>query len=108
MTAKVRNELDVIIKAIVDTGLASKIILFGSYAKGEENSDSDIDLCVLTPVTDRRPVDISIDLRRSLFDIKKLPVDILTYNEERFAEHAAHATSFAHLINTEGVIVFER
>jgi hypothetical protein len=70
--------------------------------------DSDIDLCVLTSITDRRPVDISIDLRRRLFSIKKIPLDILTYNEDLFAEHVARQTSFAHLINTEGVVVYER
>ena len=108
MTAQVQDELDRIIKTIVDTGMASKIILFGSCAKGEEKPDSDIDLCVITPITDRRPVDISIDLRRKLFSVKKMPLDILTYNQDRFAEHAAQPTSFAHVINMEGVVVYER
>ena len=108
MTTAVQNELDTIVKTIADTGIASKIILFGSLARGEENPDSDIDLCVLTPITDRRPVDISIDLRRRLFHIKNIPLDILTYNQERFAEHAAQTTSFAHLIANEGVVVYER
>ena len=108
MSAQIQNELDVIIKTIADTGMVSKIILFGSFAKGEEKLDSDIDLCVLTPITDRRPVDISIDLRRKLFNINKMPIDILIYNQDRFAEHAAETTSFAHLINTEGVVVYER
>ena len=108
MTAQVQNELDAIIETIVDTGMASKIILFGSFAKGEEKQNSDIDLCVLTHITDRRPVDISIDLRRRLFNIKKMPLDIVTYNQDRFHEHAAQPTSFAHIINTEGVVVYER
>ena len=107
MTAQIRNELDNIIKTIADTGLASKIILFGSLARGEESPDSDIDLCILTPITDRRPIDISIELRRKLFYVKNT-LDILTYNQDRFAEHATQQTSFAHLINTEGVVVYER
>ena len=40
MTAQVKNELDAIIGTIADTGMASKIILFGSFAKGEEKPDS--------------------------------------------------------------------
>ena len=107
MTAQVKNELDAIIDTIADTGMASKNILFGSFAKGEETPDSDIDLCVLTHITNRRPVDISIDLRRRLFSIKKMPLDILTYNQDKFIEHAAHPTSLAYLINTEGVVVYE-
>ena len=108
MTTQVQNELNTIVKTIADTGMASKIILFGSFAKGEEKPDSDIDLCVLTPIADRRPVDISIDLRRKLFNVKKMPLDILTYNQDRFAEHAALPTSFAHVIDKEGVVVYER
>ena len=107
MTVKINNELNFIIKTIVDTGIVSKIILFGSLARGEENSESDIDLCVLTPLTDRRPIDISIELRRRLFNVNS-PFDIVTYNQDRFAEHAAEQTTFAHLINKEGVIVYER
>jgi len=108
MTIQVKKELDTIIKTIADTGMVSKIILFGSFAKGEEKPDSDIDLCVLTPISDRRPVDISIELRRKLFYVRKMPLDILTYNQDQFAKHAAQPASFAHMINTEGVVVYER
>jgi len=103
-----QNELNTIVKTIADTGIVSKIILFGSMARGEMTPDSDIDLCVLTSVKDRRPLDISIDLRRKLFNVKNVPLDLLTYNHDRFEEHAASPTSFAHLINTEGVVVYER
>ena len=108
MTEQVQSELDTIVKTIADTGIASKIILFGSMARGEETSDSDIDLCVLTPIKDRRPLDISIELRRKLFNVKNAPLDLLTYNQDRFAEHAASPASFAHVINAEGVVVYER
>jgi len=108
VTTQVKDELDIIVKTIVETGVASKIILFGSHAKGGENLNSDIDLCVLTPIADRRPIDISIELRRKLFDVRKMPLDLLTYNHDRFIKHAALPTSFAHVINTEGVVVYER
>ena len=73
-----------------------------------ETPNSDIDLCVLTPITDRRPIDISIDLRRKLFNVKNVPLDLLTYNQDAFAEHAASSASFAHVINAEGVVAYER
>ena len=108
MTDRLRHELDVIVKTIADTGMASKIILFGSAARGDDGPNSDIDLCILTPITDRRPIDINIDLRRKLRGTRKVPLDLITYNQDRFAEHASRRTSFAHLINTEGVVVYER
>jgi len=108
MTDRLRHELDAIVKTIADTGMASKIILFGSAARGDDTPDSDIDLCILTPITDRRPIDINIDLRKKLRGMRKVPLDLVTYNQDRFAEHAARRTSFAHIINTEGVVVYER
>jgi len=108
MTEQVQSELNTIVKTIADTGIVSKIILFGSFARGEETPDSDIDLCVLTPITDRRPIDISIELRQKLWGIKKMPLDLLTYNQERFDYHAARLRSFENIISTEGVTVYER
>ena len=108
MTDRISHELDVIVKTIAETGMASKIILFGSAARGDDSPDSDIDLCILTPITDRRPIEVSIDLRKKLWGVQKIPLDLVTYNQDRFAEHASRPTSFAHVINTEGVVVYER
>jgi predicted nucleotidyltransferase len=108
VTEQTQKELNTIVKTIADTGVASRIILFGSMARGEETPESDIDLCVITPIKDRRPLDISIDLRRKLFNVKNVSLDLLTYNQDNFDEHAASPSSFAHLINTEGVVVYER
>ena len=108
MTDRLRHELDVIVKTIADTGMVSKIILFGSAARGDDRPDSDIDLCILTPITDQRPADVNLALRRKLRGVKKVPLDLITYNQDRFAEHASRPASFAHTINTEGVVVYER
>jgi len=108
MTEHIRKEINAIVKTISDTGMASKIILFGSFARGDETLDSDIDLCVLTSIKDRRPLDISIELRQRLWGIKKMPLDLITYNQESFDYHAARPRSFENMINAEGVVVYER
>ncbi|MCL2079395.1 MAG: nucleotidyltransferase domain-containing protein [Oscillospiraceae bacterium] len=110
MTEQVQNELNAIVKTIVDTGMASKIILFGSMACGEltPDRDSDIDLCVLTPITDRRPRDMKVDLRMAILDIQKTPLDLLMYNQEKFVEHASRSTSFEYIISTQGRVLYER
>ena len=107
MTDELIKELDAIIKTIAATGMVSKIILFGSAARGEFMPDSDIDLCVLTPIKDRRPRDITVDLRKRLWGIKKMPLDLLTYNQDRFEVHAARDGSFENIIRKEGVILYE-
>jgi predicted nucleotidyltransferase len=108
MTIELKTELDKIVKTIADTGMASKIILFGSAARGDNTPESDIDLCVLTPITDRRPRDITVDLRLKLWDVQKtVPLDLLTYNHERFEYQASRERSFESIINNEGVVLYE-
>jgi len=81
MTDILKNEIDEIVQTIIETGWVSKIILFGSLARGDARENSDIDLCILTPITDRRPRDITVDLRMKLWDVQKSPLDLLTYSK---------------------------
>jgi uncharacterized protein len=107
MNETVKSELDRIVSTLAATGIISKIILFGSYARGEETPESDFDLCVLTPVKDKRPIDIMVDLRFMLCDIQRRPMDLFAYNQEDFSFHADRSTSFEHLIAEEGVTLYE-
>ena len=108
MNKAYENELNTVVKLIADTGLVSKIILFGSLANGNEATGSDIDLCVLTPIADKHPAEITIDLRMMLYGIQKLPLDLFTYNQDDFARHAQRPTSFEHEISKYGVVLYER
>jgi len=106
MTTAIKNELDKIVSTLADTGIVSKVILFGSYATGKETPDSDIDLCVLTPVKDRRPLDVGIDLRVKLYDVQETALDLLTYNQDDFLSQAEHQGSFQHHIMEHGVVLY--
>ncbi len=48
MDKMIENEISSLITKIVEVVHVHKIILFGSYAQGTSNQDSDIDLCILT------------------------------------------------------------
>jgi len=106
MTEAVKNELDRIVDTLVETGIVTKIILFGSHARGEETPESDIDLCVLTSVKDRHPIDLIVDFRTKLYGVKKKPMDLLAYNQDHFYNSASRASSFEHEIATEGVLIY--
>ncbi|MDR1114119.1 MAG: nucleotidyltransferase domain-containing protein [Candidatus Margulisbacteria bacterium] len=107
MLPKYQNELKIIVNTLAATGLVSKLILFGSLARGDQTVDSDIDLCVLTPITDRRPLEISRELRNKLNGKRTLPLDILTFNQVKFYADVERKTSFAHLIEKEGKVLYE-
>jgi uncharacterized protein len=67
-------------------GADSKVILFGSHARGEERSDSDVDFLVIEPKVENRLEEWD-RLRRAIDDIL-LPVDIIVLDEELAARRA--------------------
>ena len=108
MTEKVKTELDRIVGTLAETGIVSKIILFGSYARGEETAKSDIDLCVLTPEEDkgRRLKNITVDFGLKLFDKVDTSLDLLVYNQDEFSARAESSRSFQHHIMEHGVVLY--
>jgi predicted nucleotidyltransferase len=102
---KVKTELDNIVRTLVDTGTVSQIFLFGSYAKGEETPYSDIDLCVLTPIKDKHPIELTADYRRKLWGVKTMLLDLLAFNQDEFFANADRPTSFQHEI-ANGVLLY--
>jgi predicted nucleotidyltransferase len=103
---KVKSELDRIVNTLVETGIVTKIILFGSYAEGRETPNSDIDLCVLTSVKDRRALDISIELQIKIINVQESPLDLLAYNEDEFYSYAESPKSFHRHIKEKGVVLY--
>jgi predicted nucleotidyltransferase len=67
----------------LDKKCLRKIYLFGSYAYGRPNEDSDIDICiVLTDDTDDNEAYMKI--AKPLYHKKIIPLDILVYHEYEF------------------------
>jgi uncharacterized protein len=106
MNQNVKTELDKIVSTLAETGIVTKIILFGSYAKGEETPKSDIDLCVLTPIKPKSNVELIADFRRLIWGIRKMPLDLFAYNQDKFYFHAERPTSFEHEIAKTGVMLY--
>lgn len=68
-----------VIHQTVDT---EKIYLFGSYAYGVPTQNSDFDLCVIIPDNELRPADAIKKIRRALYPVQDMPLDIIVYRSE--------------------------
>jgi predicted nucleotidyltransferase len=106
MTENVKSEIDRIVSTLVGTGIVTQIILFGSHARGEEKPNSDIDICVLTRVKDRHPIDLIVDFRKKLRGVRTKPLDLLAYNQDHFYSNAERPTSFEYEVANEGVLIY--
>ncbi len=83
-----------------------KIILFGSWARGEHSPHSDIDLLVIQESDLPRPQRYG-QVRR-LFWGMGLPMDILVYTPEEFARYQSVPGSFSHTVAREGRVLYAR
>lgn len=108
MPQDVKMEIDNIIRKINSSTNAEKIYLFGSYAYGNPNEDSDIDLCVVTNDNEIRKIDIIRRIRKAISDVATMPVDIVVYYKDDFVERAKLGCTIEHKIAFEGVSIYEQ
>lgn len=98
--------LDDIIERIVVRFSPDRIILFGSYARGESTADSDFDLLIVMPVEgSRRNKANEIDL--ALAD-RTVPIDVIVVTPEQFEQQKNMIGTIVLEAVREGRIVYER
>jgi predicted nucleotidyltransferase len=81
-----------------------KIILFGSYAYGHPDADSDVDLLVIMPF-DPQQGRKSLEIRQNLR--AGFPVDLLVRRPEDVKDRLAHGDSFLKEVTRRGRVLYE-
>lgn len=100
------SAIPVIVERIVERFDPLKIILFGSFARGEGGRDSDIDLLVVLPeVEDKRRA--MLDVFRSLAD-RKVPVDVIVTDPDEIARRGDLVGTVLRPALREGKVLYER
>lgn len=85
-----------------------KVILYGSYARGDYNSDSDIDIMILVDMNDSKIKENRNKLSDVTFDIN-FDNDILIMpivQSKELYEHWVKAYPFYNNINNEGIELY--
>ncbi len=98
--------LETITARIVQAIQSQKVILFGSWARGERGPHSDIDLLIVHDSSLPRPQRYA--RVRRLFWGMGLPMDILVYTPEEFARYQSVPGSFTHTVAREGKVLYAR
>lgn len=83
-----------------------RIILFGSYANGSQDEDSDIDLLIIQD-TDLPIHQRGYDIRMSLIG-SKMPFDILVYTKSEFEQEKEKNSSFLNSAMKNSKLLYER
>jgi predicted nucleotidyltransferase len=97
---------DEIVDKIANSVNPLKIYLFGSYAYGTPDPDSDIDLAVILPTVSSKHKE-SVKLYKLLSGIG-LPKDIIVSSLEEFDFYKNEPGSVFKTINEKGVVLYAR
>ena len=104
--SNIKQNLDEISRIIAETVPVESIYLFGSYAYGTQNKDSDIDLYVVfKDEMPMRELDAITAIRIAIHPVKKMPMDILGLKQSRFHDRKQYAT-LEQKIAREGVKLY--
>ncbi len=102
----VSQEIDRMVKRLVDRFDPDQIILFGSHARGTAGPDSDIDLLVIMPVTGSKRAK-QIEMRVALHDIR-MPKDIILVTPEQVAQQRNIVGTIIRPALQEGKVLYVR
>ena len=94
------------VRRIVRDFHPDRVILFGSYARGEAGPDSDVDLLVVMPVHGSRR-EKQVDIRVALHDIP-VPIDIIVTSPEDFAWRKEVVGTIEYPAVKEGKVLYAR
>ncbi len=87
----------------------SKVILYGSYARGDFNPNSDVDVMILTKLSPEKIESIEASVFDLAFDIEieyGIHISPIIKNEDHF-EYWADALPFYRSVKNEGVQISE-
>lgn len=84
-----------------------KIVLFGSYAYGKPNVDSDVDMLIIME-SDERPTMRITRVLGVLHGVKDFPMDILVRTPQEIIERLAINDFFMREILDRGKVLYER
>ena len=108
-----QDYLDRIVTAIANAVPTESVYVFGSYARGEETPESDIDLYVVTSSDEEKPLEYGTRVRLALPWINSwaeasLPKgkDIVCAPRALFRRRSADRACIEHVVAREGVKIY--
>jgi predicted nucleotidyltransferase len=100
------TKISEIVKKITSGYNPEKIILFGSYALGNPNDNSDLDIFIIKDTDIPRP-QRTAQVRKMLFG-SKVPIDLIVYTPEEVEKQKGNKYSFVYEVLNTGITLYEQ
>ena len=101
------SDIQIILNRLIETLSPISVYLFGSFANGNYNNDSDYDFYIIMPDDSGNMIDLSQKAYKSLKGLQRRPVDIVLNSESVFNKRIKGNTLEA-IVNKEGKLIYER
>ena len=98
------SEIRAFAERIVHYFQPERIILYGSYARGDPTPDSDVDLLVVLPF-EGKPWRMATEIRRRIRS--PFPMDLLARTPEQVRHRLARGDSFLREVTHQGMVLYE-
>jgi len=103
----IRAELNKIVRQVVDAYHPQKILLFGSYAYGKPDADSDLDLLIIKK-TSQRFIDRLVNVRQIVSDPRRsVPFEPLVLTPDELESRLAIGDQFFEEIIVKGKVLYD-
>lgn len=102
-----QRQISKIVHRIKNNYSLEKIILFGSYAYGQPEEDSDLDLLVVVKKSDLPRHKRAREIRKRLWGLIDTPKDILVYTEDEIEEWKEVEQAFITKVMNHGRVLYE-
>ena len=98
--------LEQVTRTIVERFHPKRIVLFGSHARGDAGSDSDLDVFIEMQ-TPRRPPERAIEVSAA-FGLRSWSLDVVVYTPEEVQRLRGVSGTLLSVIEKEGKVLYEQ
>ena len=99
--------MEIVKQKLLETYNPLEIYVFGSYAWGKPDEESDLDLLIVIDSYTDTWHNLMVSGHKALARLG-LAKDILLFSKEEFNEQATHVSTLCHKVKHEGIKLFER
>ena len=99
------KDLQTILEAIKNRVQLKHLFLFGSYAEGRANTESDLDLCIVAE-TDKSKIEALREIRIDLYAKVTSPIDFLFFTPDEFETRSKVPKRFEWQIQNRGQLIY--